>query len=261
MCWNLRSCPLIAVVALLALASSSRCEPDKAAESPAPQAPLRPAGEARWNVIAECQMIVLPQMAALPLLPDLGDDEKIAAILEKLQQMIVRGEATLAGNLSVRGGAGVHLTAQSVEEVRYATEYTPPQLPTTVPKEKAAEFLKNWPHVGITPTAFETRNVGAMLELTATVSEDGQWLAVETTPKHVRLVRFAKFDAGTLASGGRLSVEQPYFSDLSDHLTMDVRSGQWVLVGQHKVPGEDARVNDMELFFLRVRAQHTGETK
>src|SRR6516162_8497724 len=98
--------------------------------------------------------------------------------------------------------------------MRYPTEFTPPNLPDKVPKEKAVEVLKNWPHVGIVPTAFETRKVGATIELRAALSDDGQWISMNAVPMHVRFLRSAKFDAGILPSGERLGVEPPQFTTL-----------------------------------------------
>jgi len=213
----------------------------------------------KWEVIAECQMVVLPQKAALPLLSDLQEDAKIDAAFAKLQEMIGRGEATLAANLMARGTGDNKLVAQSVEEVRYPTEFDPPNLPSEIPKEKPADFLKAWPAVSITPTAFETRNVGTILELTVTaVSLDGQWITADVAPQHVRLPRHAKYDAGILASGDRLTMEQPLFTVLKSACTLQAHSGQRLLVGVHKVPGEE---NSMELFFLRIRAQKVGAAR
>jgi len=217
------------------------------------------AGEPRWNLLAECQMVVLPQKVAWTLMPDLSDDDKIEAAWTKIQQMIEHGEATLAANLSVRAEPGVKAVAESIEELRYATEFTPPQLPQSVPKDvKPGEALKSWPHVGIVPTAFETRKVGATLELEATPSIDGKWVAISLVPQHVRLLRFTKTDAGVLASGEHLSVEQPYFSTLKSTLNMHIRAGQRILLGMHKLPNDETSV---ELFLFRVRTQLTGNAK
>lgn len=214
--------------------------------------------EERWNVIADCQMVVLPQKLALPLIPDLSDDDKIEAAWARVQQMIERGEATLIANLSVRGDSGTRMVAESIQEMRYGTEFYPWDMPEAIPKDHAAEAPKNWPLVGIRPTAFETRNVGATLELEPTVSNDGQWISLEAVPQHVRFLHFAKIEAGILPSGKHLSVEQPYFSTLKDTLTMHIRAGQRVLIGIHKVPTEE---NTMELFVLRVRTQRTGNAQ
>lgn len=216
------------------------------------------AGEGRWNIVAECQMVVVPQKVVWPLIPDLGDDEKFDAAWTKLQQMIEHGEATLIADLSLRGEPETKLVTHSGQELRYASEFTPPQLPYPLPKGKEMEVLKHWPLLGPTPTAFETRNVGAHLELTATVSEDGQWIAAAIDAQHVRLLRMAKIEVGILASGERLSVEQPCFSTLQNRISLQVRSGQRVLIGLHKIPTEEDK---MELFFLWVRAQHAGTGK
>ena len=213
---------------------------------------------ARWSLQAECQMLVMPQKLALPLIADLSDDAKIEAAWAAAQQMIARGDATLAANLVLNGEAGKALLSESVEELRYATEFDPPQLPQDVPKEKIAEVLKNWPVIGITPTNFETRNLGAMLELNATVSDDGEWISADVTPQHVRLLRMDKFDAGTMPSGEHLTVEQPQFLALKSTLKMHLRSRQRTLVGVHKLPGDE---NKMELFILRVTARKTGGVK
>jgi hypothetical protein len=74
-------------------------------------------------------------------------------------------------------------------------------------------------------------------------------------PKHVRFLRNIKFDAGVLASGDHLNVEQPLFTTLSNTCSLQVRSGQRVLLGIHKVPAEE---NMMELFFLKIRTQAIG---
>ena len=131
-------------------------------------------------------------------------------------------------------------------------------MPQGFPKDKAADYLKHWPLVGITPTAFETRNVGATLELEPTASNDGQWISLNVVAQHVRLLRMAKIDVGVLASGEHLGVEQPYFSTLKDTVSLQIRTGQRVLLGIHKVPNDE---NSMELFFLRVRTQRSGNAK
>ena len=214
--------------------------------------------KARWSIHAECQMIVLPQKLALPLIADLNDDAKVEAAWANAQQMIARGEATLAAHLDLKGEAGAKLVSESVEEYRYPTEFDPPRLPEGVPKENLAEVLKNWPVVGITPTSFETRNLGASLELNATVSDDGKWISAEVTPQHIRLLRSEKFDAGTMPSGEHLSIAQPQFTSLKNTLKMHLQAGHRTLIGVHKLPGDE---NKMELFILRVDAKKMGEPK
>ena len=75
---------------------------------------------------------------------------------------------------------------------------------------------------------------------------------------NVRFLEFGKIDGGVLSSGEHLAVEQPYFSVLRDTLAMHLRAGQRVLLGVHKVPTEEDK---MELFVLMIRTQPIGDAK
>jgi hypothetical protein len=201
----------------------------------------------KWNVTAECQMIVLPQKVALPLLPELLDEAKIEGAFAKLQELIASGTAQLAANLLLKSRDGEKAVAESIEELRYGTEFDPPQLPQNAPNDPA--ILKHWPVAGVTPTAFETRNVGATLEIEVNVAKEGALLDVAVIPLHVRFLRWAKTDAGRLANGERLAVEQPIFHTMKNISSLSLRNGQRVLLGVHKLT-EPA--DTLELFILRV---------
>jgi hypothetical protein len=84
------------------------------------------------------------------------------------------------------------------------------------------KLLKDWPVVGITPTAFETRNVGTTLEMEAR-SFDGQLIDLKCVPQHVRFLRWAKTDAGKLPNGERLTVDVPIFHSMRDTSSLILR--------------------------------------
>ncbi len=156
---------------------------DPAAAPPVPR---------NWTVFATCQMVIVSQKAALPLVAEFSEDEKADAAWDKVQKMIETGEATLVAELVSKGVQGQNLVSETVEEMRYAAAYEPPQLPEKIPAENAVEALKAWPHVGIVPTAFETRNVGQTLAVSVRVSDDGKWLdADHVNPSHVRFWKWA----------------------------------------------------------------------
>ena len=104
----------------------------------------------RWEVIAECQMVALPEKLALPLIPDLRDETRIDVAFATLQQMMTRGEATLVANLLARGAGDATLTAESVEEYRYPASFAPPQ----VREEQPPEELKELADRGAEPDVF-----------------------------------------------------------------------------------------------------------
>ncbi len=217
--------------------------------SPAPVSAPQPI---RWNVLAECQMIVVPQKNALKLIPALNDSTKIEAAYLELQELIDKGEANLEATLAVKTLDGVQGISKSVKEVRHPTEFDPHELPTNVPKENQLEVLKAWPLVGVMPTQFDTSDVGATLECTATIMGEGQWLSVAANPKHVRLERWQRFEAGMLPTGVTVGMEQPVFLRSENKASTIVRNGQLSLLGVHKMPQPPA---SLELFLLRVTAK------
>jgi hypothetical protein len=189
---------------------------------------------------------------ALPLIPDLLDDAKVEAAYAKVQEMIAKGEAQLVANLVGHSKDEGRILAESIEEMRYATEYNPPELPENAPDDP--KVLEHWPVTGITPTAFETRNIGATIELDAKVEQGGQWISVNTVPQHVRFLRWAKIDAGKLANGERLVIEQPIFHTSKIVSSFMLPNGLHALVSVHKVP--DA-ADSMEFFLIKVQATPT----
>lgn len=237
------------VLATLLLALPLAAE-EPTAETPSrstlPDAKAAPA--AAFTV--ECQMVTIPGKLIPALVAELNDDAKAAAAFAKLQGMIVSGDATLTAHLSAPGTWNQRMTVESLVEVRYATEYQPPQLPSTTPVEPSVEVVKNWPLVGITPTAFDTRNTGQTLEFEAGRTSDPKVVVCNYVAQHVRLERMVKIDAGRLANGDRLNVEQPYFSSMKDQSQVALQSGQPKLVGVHRLPGPEGI---FELFFLTVR--------
>lgn len=207
--------------------------------------------ERLWNITAECQMVVLPQKAALPLLPGLLDESKIEGAYEKVQQMIASGEAELASHLVVNFRDGERAVSESIEELRYGTEFDPPYLPDSAHQNPAV--LKNWPVVGITPTSFETRNVGTTFEIEARVYDGPRKnLKITVVPQHIRFLRWNRIDAGKLANGDRLFVEQPIFHTIKNTSSLFLGNGHRVLLGVHKVPEQ---ADKLEFFLLRVEAK------
>jgi len=220
--------------------STVRAQQPASGEDPAP------------TILAECQMVLIPEKMALPLIVRLVDETKIESAFADIQALIAEGKAELSANLICRMSDGVKTFSVSGEEVRYSTEYDPPQLPQNAPADPAV--LKNWPVIGVTPTSFETRNVGPKIEISASRKQDGKLLSVSGVCEHVRFIRWQKFDAGKLATGELLSIEQPIFHTVKSDMSVLMRSGQRMLMGVHKVPGS---ASSYEMFFLRVSTAST----
>lgn len=218
-----------------------------------PSASARPLG--KWRVLGECQIIVLGQKAAIKLLPDLHDPEKIEAACSQLEAMIEADEAKLAAYLVVNSSDGGQGIANSHEVMRvpgvHDTASLPPAL-RDMPKQTFLEITKAWPFWGAVPFRFHDREAGSTLELTVTVSDDGKWLEVETAPMHARFYGMTRYELGVLPTGYHVGYEQERFSSFHNKASLEMANGQRVLIGFHKAIEPAATY---ELFLLRVSAR------
>lgn len=203
-------------------------------------------------------MIVVSESRMLALMPELLDDARIEAAGKKLETMIAKGEAKLAANLLVRAESGTRGVAESVREFRYPVQFDPPSMPYDLPKENPLEVLKAWPAVAITPRDFQTRNIGATLELESVIEANGARIYADVVPQHVLFLRWDKFDAGVLANGKRLTVDQPQFFTMKTTFSMEFRNGQMALVGMHKLIEPEG---SFELVLLRISARKQKDAK
>ena len=199
----------------------------------------------------ECKMVLLPMKSASGLIRELGDDAKVNAASAKLDAMLASGEATLASDLLSQGTEHQRVESSSIVEIRYATDFDPPQLPDRLSSAPAAlEALKNWPVVAITPVGVETRNTGPQLIWSVTTTSDPSRVVCDYEAQHVRLERYLKLDAGRLANGEQLFVEQPSFSTMKNTSSVTMENGKPKLIGVHVLPTPEGTV---ELFILTVK--------
>ena len=110
----------------------------------------------------------------------------------------------------------------------------------------------------ITPTDFQARNIGATMQFDSVIRASGARIYVNVVPEHVRFLRWDKFDAGVLANGKRLTVDQPQFFTTKTTFSMEFRNGQMLLVGVHKLIEPEG---SFELVLLRVSARQQKDAK
>lgn len=189
------------------------------------------ANNALWNVAVDVQMIALPQDLSLTFIADLqsAEDAKVEAAVGQLQDLLKKKQAILLGWPRAIGVEGSRVTTETIVEQRYPTEWNPsllvPDPPATPPAPK--------PQTSVSPTAFETRNVGATLEAESTVLNDGREIVLTLTAQRVSLREMERFTTGLSKDGAEVHVEQPQFTNSRLTTTLKLRSGQHVLVGTH----------------------------
>ena len=99
---------------------------------------------------------------------------------------------------SVVAKSGQKASVEVVREFIYPTEYDPPQIPTNVGTTQNVILLTPSPPPAVpvtptTPTAFETRRVGMVLDVEPLISDDGKTVDLTITPEFTEFVGFVNY--------------------------------------------------------------------
>ena len=159
-------------------------------------------------------------------------------------QMIMRGldqkkGIDLMANPSVVTRSGQAATVSVVREFIYPTEYEPPELPNRILSGSGGAF----PVTPATPTAFEKRDVGIILEVMPTVSADKRFVEIELNPSITDFDGFVNFGSPINAPGSdedgdattveitRNAILMPVFSAQRAKTNLTVADGSTVVIG------------------------------
>jgi len=211
-----------------------------------PEAPL---------VRVEVQMVSMPLMKGLALLPNLRDAGSIDGAFSQIQKMIAAGEATLNGWPEVVTKPGQRAVAEDIQEIRYASAYGPrPPKPATAggaeePAPAAGEPLRGGAPV---PTEFETRNTGATLEVEPVIGPDGKTIDLNIVPQNVRLIDMMTVASGRDANGHDWKIEQPRFYTAKTTTGLTLTSGHRMLLGEFRGPEGSEQI---EFFILSAEVK------
>ncbi|MES2593966.1 MAG: Amuc_1098 family type IV pilus outer membrane protein [Verrucomicrobiota bacterium] len=108
----------------------------------------------------------------------------------------------LVAKPSVITKSGQKASVEIIRELIYPTEFDPPQIPTNI-GNNTVTFINGVPQPSpppppipvtpTTPTAFETRRVGVVLDVEPVISEDGRSVDVTLTPEFTEFVGFVNY--------------------------------------------------------------------
>lgn len=153
---------------------------------------------------------------------------------------------------SVVTRSGQKASVEIVRELIYPTEFDPPQVPTNVGSNAAVIvidgngnvidilFADNPPPVvtPTTPTAFEMRKTGVVLEVEPVISEDGRSVDLAVTPDFTEFTGFVNYGSpifGTFNGDRNLLTEnfifQPIFDTKKIVTAVNVLDGATVVLG------------------------------
>ena len=205
-----------------------------------------------WNVHVEVLMVAMPQDMAMDLLPELRDPTKCEAAFTKILAAIKDKKATLMGYPMVETISGNRTVSEASTEQRYPTEFEAPCFSKAAieaakeTKEKTPEAIAN----EALPTAFETRNLGATLEVQLVFAANGDYLELQVNTQRTELLGFDTFYS-TKVKDTVSKLDQPRFFTSKTNTNITVRSGEHRLIAVHKLVKPEGFI---ELFILQATA-------
>lgn len=177
------------------------------------------------------------------MLTALMSDEEVAndtQLRGRLTQLIGKKEAKVFETMMVVTRPGQKATAESIEEYIYPTEYEPAEIPNevTVTEGGSREVNARDLATGPTPTAFETRNLGATLEVEPHLGDDERIIDLRFSPEvvsHVRNEVWAEWSG----RHGRSDIQMPVIFSMRCNTAVSVVDGSYCMVAVQSPKGED----------------------
>lgn len=122
-------------------------------------------------------------------------------------QSVLRGLSQKKGidinaSPSVTTKNGVKATVEVVREFIYPTEFDPPQLPQGGGRVAIGAPASQMIATPTTPTAFEMRRTGVVIEVEPIISDDGRTVELAITPELTDFEGFINYGSPILAGGG-----------------------------------------------------------
>ncbi len=135
--------------------------------------------------------------------------------------------------------SGQRAVVEVIRELRFPTEFDPPQIPQRASSSRSGTF----PVTPTTPTAFETRNTGITLEVEPVVGSDGYTIDMNLVPQVVEFEGFINYGSPIQSSVTNLAgialpviittnvINQPIFSTRRVTTSVSLIDGQTVVIG------------------------------
>ena len=210
------------------------------------------------GVNVEVQVFSLPRALAAETVLSQPDGTDYAMVLKNVQALVAEKRATLVATPTVTTMSGQQAVVESILEHKYATEYSAPQIPQTVsvpepPKRVTkttiiTEETGSFPKTFATPTAFEKRDVGIMLEFEPTVSADLSEITIQVSLSQVALQGTVK-----IKTDNNGEIEQPEFYTKKIRTNVLMKSGGVAFIGTTEPDKTLTKGEDLtEVIFLRA---------
>jgi hypothetical protein len=238
-------------IPLFLILASSMGSPAQEVKPPTPQPDIR----------VEVQIVTLPQAKAIALVRDFKDPAKSTGAYAQLQEMLEKDTATLLGWPILTTKDGNRAVCEANDEFRFPTEFDSggigfyfdrDGIGMEPEKGRLPKKIKGV-DVRVTPTTFETRNLGVSLEVEPSLAVGGKISLDVLGVRHVRLKSIKKITVET-EKHAKVIIEQPDFEDFHVTTNLNVSPGEHMLIGTFKAT-EPA--GNLELFVLTAEVRKT----
>jgi hypothetical protein len=193
--------------------------------------PFDPMIDAPKMIRVQVEHIELPHKDLTRLLME---DKAVTAdateLRMKLQELVEKDEAKIFDTQIVVGRSGQKSTIESIHEFMYPTEYesvNPPQPNSGKEKYTPPSICSN----PVTPTAYETKNLGSMLEAEPTIGEDERIIDLRFLPELIWHTGDTVWYERKDELGNVTKVAMPDFYKLSINTSITCVAGQYIMAG------------------------------
>jgi hypothetical protein len=159
------------------------------------------------------------------------------ALHKTVAGLVKGGEATVLETMMILSKHGQRGSTESIREFIYPTEYEPPEIPSYVPSPGKKGGLTpddinalSMMTTPATPTAFETKNIGSILEVQADAASDGKLIDLKFLPEIIWHTGNDVWVERKDGLGNVSKIEMPGFYKLSMNTAITCIPGQYNLV-------------------------------
>jgi len=166
----------------------------------------------------------------------------------EVQELVREGDAKILESMMVTARSGQRAKAESILEVIYPTEYDP----STIPEEVELSGRAEAPVTAVLPSAFETRNVGATVEVDPVIGRDNLTIDLNLAPEKVEHQGYSIWPNDEVEA--KFKTLMPTFYTMRFSTQVTVIDGHYVLLGTARpMEGSQRGVKDpLVLGFVRA---------
>jgi hypothetical protein len=205
-----------------------------------------------WQVRADLQIVRLPQVRALVLVPALLEEKTAPAAYAEIQRAIDAGEIQLVADLSGRALAGKWTVVEDTGETeRYPLEFLQDDARVAAPVSPAGAG-KEERSMSYPAHEFETRRCGASLGFEPTVLAGGKVVEINCSTSWQALDGWVRYESARRKDGMTIYAPKPRFINRRAAGPLLLKPGLPLVHALYQLPGVPAM---MELHLLTVHVR------